>query len=184
MSLLLALRSATREVHERLEAQLDLPRRCRDRAAYADALRAFRSVYAPLERAIGACPVTAEVLPDWSARIKTPWLDEDLAALGVPVPANGPTPAVAAAEHVVGAAYVMEGATLGGALIVRELASLPVPPPHRFFTAYDGQRGARWHAFRRHVAAFEASGADRHRVLAAACGTFAAFERACATVTQ
>jgi heme oxygenase len=177
MSLLLTLRSATRDAHERLEARLDVLTRCAEPAAYATLLVDLRAVYAPLERALDASAATAIALPDWPQRRKTGWLDADLAALGAGrTPEQAPTP-LPTAEDVAGVSYVLEGATLGGAVILRRLTSLwPTPLPHRFFTAYGAQRGAMWNAFRRHV---DALPLDPGATVAAAERTFAAFDRSC-----
>lgn len=179
MSLLAELRRRTRDAHDRLEERLDVPARCRTEGAYAALLLALRTVHAPLEAAIAASPAADGALPDWRSRRKTGWLDEDLAALGV-------DPSMEAADvaplggdaEVLGTAYVLEGATLGGALIVRQLrASFADPPPHRFFTSYSARRGAQWRAFRAHAEAAHADGVDTQRVVDAARATFARFER-------
>jgi heme oxygenase len=180
VTLLQALRSGTRQDHERLEASVDVLDRCRTPGAYAALLQDFRSLYAPLERALAAAPVTSEVLPDWADRRKTVWLDEDLAALdAAPVPDRA-VPALASAEDVAGACYVLEGATLGGAVVVRSLAGADEhPPPHRFFSSYGDRRGAMWSRFRGHLRELDARGADRDRTVAAAREVFRCFEQAC-----
>ena len=180
MTLLLALRGGTREAHERLEASVDVLRRSRTRDAYAALLQDFRSLYAPLERALAATPATGEVVPDWSDRRKTAWLDEDLAALGAaPVP-DRDVPHLRTVEDVAGACYVLEGATLGGALVVRGLAAgTDRPPPHRFFASYGDRRGAMWSRFRGHLRELDARGVDRDRTVEAARDVFRCFEQAC-----
>jgi len=181
VSLLQELRAATRDVHDRLELDLDVLQRSRSAPSYAALLVGFRSVYRPLEQALTACAATLLTVPDWPQRHKCGWLDADLAALGVgrDEPAAD-VPAVRTAEDVAGTLYVMEGATLGGAVVVRELAAaFPVLPPHEFFSSYGASRGVRWRDFRRHVEALERRGADRDAVVAAATATFATLERAC-----
>ena len=186
MDLLQALRSSTREAHERLEARLDVAARCRDIASYAELLGALRMVYAPLEDAVSSCPQTAAAVPDWPRRRKTAWLDQDLAALRAqtPGPASSsspaPMPRLTCAEDVLGCVYVMEGATMGAAIIVRELMALPRVPPHRFFTGYGAERAQRWQTFRGYAADMGSRGCDSGRVVVAAAErTFAAFDAAC-----
>ena len=177
MTLLVALRSGTREAHDRLERRVDVLGRCRTPETYVPLLQAFRSLYAPLEQGLADCAATSGVVPDWADRRKTGWLDEDLTALGAPPPQDRPVPALRTPEDVAGACYVMEGATLGGAVVVRALAGgHDVPPPHRFFTSYGSSRGAMWAGFRRQLAAVDL---DRERTVAAARRTFRSFERAC-----
>ena len=180
MTLLQALRSGTRQAHEQLEASVDVLDRYRTPGAYAALLQDLRSLYAPLERTLAAAPATFEVLPDWPDRRKTAWLDEDLAALGAAPVADRAVPALVTAEDVAGACYVLEGATLGGALVVRDLATAGAsPPPHRFFSSYGERRGAMWSRFRGHLRELDARGADRERTVATAREVFRCFEQAC-----
>ena len=174
MSVLLALRRGTRDAHDRLETGLDVLHRCADRPTYAALLADLRSVYAPLEQALDRCPATGTALPDWPQRRKTAWLDADLAALGLAAPLDAAVPDVVSVEDVVGAAYVMEGATLGGALVLR---SLDPAWSARFFASYGPRRGAMWRSFRRRVEDLPA--VDEGAAVAAAQRTFAAFEHAC-----
>jgi heme oxygenase len=177
MSLLLLLRERTRQAHARLEDGVDVLERCRDRHAYADLLACLRSVYAPLERALDASPATPPLLPDWSTRRKTGWLDEDLAALGFPAPEDAEIVLPQSAEDVAGAAYVMEGATLGGAVVLRRIEQVWFEPlPHRFFASYGAQRARRWRDLRQRM---EAAELDAEATADAAERTFEAFHTAC-----
>ena len=177
MSLLLELRTATRAAHDRLENRLDVLSRCRTTTQYAALLAGFRSVYAPLEQALDASPLTTEAVPDWAHRRKTGWLEADLRELGAAAPALAAGSPPRSVGEVVGAVYVMEGATLGGALVVRSLrAAFPEPPPHRFFDSYGAQRGAMWAAFRRSA---DGLAVDAAPAVDAALRTFAAVEAAC-----
>ena len=176
MSLLTSLRSGTRDDHARVEDAVDVLRAGRSSTTYAPVLQAFRSLYAPLERALERSPLTLTVVPDFAERRKTGWLDADLADLGAAVPADLDVPPVTTVEDVAGACYVLEGATLGGAVVARQLPELP----HRFFTAYGDRRGAMWAGFRGHLRALDERGVDEERTVAAARRTFALFERACA----
>lgn len=179
--LLSELRRGTRDAHTRLEDGLDVLTRCRTPQSYAALLQAFRSLHAPLERALAASGASARAVPDLADRRKTAWLDEDLAALRAPVPPDREVPALLCAEAVAGTCYVLEGATLGGAVVVRHLEQAGGPPlPSRFFTSYGPRRGAMWSAFRAHLRALDAHGLDHERTVSAARRTFDLFERACA----
>jgi heme oxygenase len=177
VSLTLVLRERTRDAHACAEQAMDLPGRGRDRDRYAQVLRSLRSVYAPLERELDAAEAARAVLPDWPARRKTRWLDDDLLALGVPVPPDAQVAPLQGAEQVVGVAYVLEGATLGGALVGPLLAP---GLPHRFFDAYGPGRGRMWRDFRRHVDGI--GGLDEDAVVASAQWTFGAFTASCGAV--
>lgn len=176
MSLLTSLRTGTRDAHARVEDTVDVLRAGRSPVAYAGVLQAFRSVYAPLERELDGSPLTLTVVPDIADRRKTAWLDADLDALGAPALADLEVAPLRTLEEVAGACYVLEGATLGGAVVARELPGVP----HRFFTSYGSRRGAMWAGFRGHLRALDERGVDRARTVAAAQRTFALFERACA----
>ena len=176
MTLLLSLRSGTRDAHQRVEDTVDVLRAGRSPHTYAPVLQAFRSLYAPLEQALERSPLTLAAVPDFAERRKTAWLDADLAALGAPVPADLDVPALDVLEDVVGTCYVLEGATLGGAVVARELPDVP----HRFFASYGSRRGAMWAGFRGHLRVLDERGVDQERAVAAARRTFALFERACA----
>lgn len=174
-----ALKASTRPAHQRLEARLDLLARVRDLESYTAVLAAMRGFYAPLERALVDAPVLAGVLPDLAGRRKLHLLDADLADLGVDgsgLPECGELPILETTPRALGAAYVVEGATLGGAGISRHVrATLPDPAPRacRFFAPYGARTGAMWLAFR---ATLEATHADRTDVLTGAAETFAALE--------
>lgn len=170
MSVLARLRSGTRAEHERLELLVDISGRSADIARYAELLNGLRSVYAPLERQLDASPWTPQALPDWRLRRKRDWLDEDLAALSTLPGRDAPVPRVSSLEQVVGAAYVMEGATLGGGVVSR---LLPAGLPSRFFTSYGARRGAMWRTFRARVDSLPEL--DHDETLAAARSTFTAF---------
>ncbi len=176
MRLLTALRAGTRDAHTHLEDALDVGSRCRSPETYAVLLQGFRSLYAPLERALGAAPTTVGVVPDFAERRKTAWLDDDLAVLGACPGPDRHVPTLESAEDVAGTCYVLEGATLGGALVVREVATCL---PTRFFTSYGGRRGAMWSAFRGHLDALDARGVDHDRTVEAARRTFGLFAQAC-----
>lgn len=174
MSLLTVLRDGTRDAHDRLERDLGVPSRCRDRDSYVDLLRSLRAVYAPLERQVELSPVVSVALPDWPARRKTAWLDEDLAALCSPPGSDASAAALPTAEDVIGACYVMEGATLGGALLEAEIGELL---PRRFFASYGPRRGRMWRDFRCQVDGL--AGLDTEAAVASARRTFALFELSC-----
>ncbi len=176
MSLLTSLRTGTRDDHARVEDTVDVLRAGRCPATYAAVLQAFRSVYAPLEQALERSPSTLAVVPDIAERRKTAWLDADLAALGAPVLPDLEVAPLTTVEQVAGACYVLEGATLGGAVVARALPDVP----HRFFTSYGSRRGAMWAGFRGHLRVLDERGVDRDEAVAAARRTFVLFQRACA----
>lgn len=149
------LKAQTRPHHDRAEASPAMqavvsPRLTR--AAYRDHLARLLAFYGPTEAALADVDGLADVLPDLAERlVKTEWLRDDLDRLGggVEVPeARAPAWTV---PEALGVLYVVEGSTLGGRIIARELArSVGVTPDDggRFYASYRDDRGARWTAFK------------------------------------
>jgi heme oxygenase (biliverdin-IX-beta and delta-forming) len=151
------LKTETRPHHERTEAVVRLMDAHLTPADYLRHLEAFHGLYLPLE-ALLAGPLSAlgpEL--DWEARRKTALLEEDLRAMGHDtaslerLPRAVPLPAVPGLAEALGAAYVMEGSTLGGQLILRHLTRHFGPDARvgtfAFFRAYGDQVGPMWRAF-------------------------------------
>lgn len=171
------LRTATRPVHQALEARLDLAGTSWSRDRYAAFLRATLAVVGPLEAPIAAA--IGERFVRWDTS-RADRLRRDLARLGAPsVVDAGSGPAMTTAEAF-GAAYVVEGSQLGARFIAAELARrLDL---HDDALAYLRPRevmGPTWSEF---VAALDAFGTEdprsASRVEDAAARTFRAFERA------
>ena len=165
-----------------------------DLVGYATVLRRMLDVLGPLEAALDDV-LAAAALPwvdpaiDWRARHKAPLLARDLAALaarGV-VPAADDASGTAAwrGEHTpwpddgaaaVGALYVLEGATLGGQVVLRRVAprlGLVEATGAAFYTGYGARTGAMWQSFAATVAAWETThAAEAPAVIAGACRTF------------
>ncbi len=76
--------------------------------------------------------------------------------------------------EALGCLYVLEGATLGGQVIVRRLRDLPREALlSAFFTSYGQDVGAMWQAYREFLTGY-AEGRDEDDVIVeSACATFA-----------
>jgi heme oxygenase len=177
------LKTETAAAHDRVDAGLDL---LDGGERYAAALMRFWGFYAGVEPQLDAWHAAAALL-DWPQRRKLPALRADLLALGLapaaiealPVRRFAGPPGTGAG---LGWLYVLEGATLGGAVIARRLRAARTVPHGalRFHTLYGGGLGARWRAF--HAVLSRWVGDDRERadaVVAGALATFAAFEEWC-----
>lgn len=169
-----ALRESTRELHAALDssvAVLDSAPR------YAAFLQASLAAVEPLEAQL---PGT-----EWVAR--APLLRADLAQLGAHegTTRSVPVPVLDNAAAVFGARYVIEGSSLGGAVISRSVqAALGADAPVRYLTVHGAELGARWRAFMNELDAWGKNATEQDRVTAcdAARAVFAcyraAFERA------
>ncbi|MEN3951831.1 biliverdin-producing heme oxygenase [Iodidimonas sp. SYSU 1G8] len=143
-----ALREGTRAAHDRMERALDLPGRLGDPAQLVAVIERFHGFHAVWEPAIGA----ALRDPAFHApRMKLPLLRADLRALGHADDAIDALPVCHEAWRLAsepwGSIYVLEGSTLGGQVIARQLERLPngmVSPG--YFRPYGNVTGAMWRA--------------------------------------
>lgn len=190
-SILAALRRHTAAAHERLEAALPLNDPALDRAGYAALLARFGRLYAASEHALLAWdgPLAGYAL-DLGARRKAALVRGDLDALAAhagaaPIVRHDDAPAVSVPcptlGHAFGVLYVLEGSTLGGQVVLRQLTrtlGVTAASGGAFFASYGPQVGPMWRQF---CVALERFAADapheRDAVLAAADATFATFER-------
>lgn len=151
------------------------------RASYSRYLAHVHALYEALEpRLWHAC---AELVPDHALRLKAGWLRADLAALDW----ERLEPAVAlpgfeCPAYALGAAYVIEGATLGGPVLLARLRAAGVLEAQqsegaRFLSGYGSSNAAMWQAFR---AALQDAGRteDRAQLRTGALAMFQAYEAA------
>jgi heme oxygenase len=186
-SMLAQLRHATAARHAALDgASFILHATTITRAQYGSFLHSMRDVVSPLEERIYAIADFQRLLPDAQLRRRASLLTSDLAAIGaadVP-PDNAPAahelPAIDKLSQAFGCGYVLEGSSLGGAVLARTLGPLLSLSPHsgmRYWTAYGDQVGPMWLRF---VAALESwaskvSLSEREVVTQTACATFDTF---------
>lgn len=183
------LRDATHAAHVRLNrhgllAGLVKPKY--SHASYARVLVAYYHFYRALEPAIDGYLAHAGVDFDYGVRRKTGWLAHDLRALGIDPDAPAWLPphppagaAIASTAQLVGTLYTIEGSTLGGQLIARQLAlNLGLTPANGalFFHGYGEHTQARWTHFLNFMEAQCAGSAERAVAAGSACATFAAME--------
>lgn len=148
------LRTETRAEHQRLESELGLVAGAVSAARYRDVLARFHGFYAVLEPRLDRWHRARPVI-DWPERRKLPALVADLHALGLAaeqVAALPVCPAVPRVDDVaqgLGALYVVEGATLGGQLLVRELSPVVPSGSLAFLASYGPEVGRRWRHWRR-----------------------------------
>lgn len=178
------LKERTRHLHEHIEGTVDLPARLGSVATYSALLARFYGFYAPIEQGLAAVDGYETVGLDFAERRKTHLLRADLLALGVAaatidrLPRCQALPAVSGLAAALGCLYVLEGATLGGQVIKREVKAklgLAAGPTGgcAFFAAYADRTGAMWTAFRSTLSRFTAGSAmATEQVVAAAADTF------------
>jgi heme oxygenase len=172
-----ALRLATLPAHTRLHGHPGLgavQAGTIDRRAYRALLSRLYGFHVPFEAAAGIEPERSR------------WLAADLQALGLDEPAIaglprcGYVPRLETEARRLGAAYVVEGSTLGGRELSKRLDHLFGPGTiagRRFFGGRAADTGRAWRAFLGRLERSENDEAARAAVIAAAQETFAAFER-------
>jgi heme oxygenase len=182
---LVRLKTETRSNHNRTESAVDLQRQLQSLAGYQGMLARFYGLYQPLEELLKTEPAFPS--NERPRLIKTGLLERDLAVLGMtsqelaalPVCRDLPLIDTAAASY--GCLYVLEGATLGGQIVRREVAQrFPSLGETicRFFNPYESQTGRMWTDFCSDLSSFVAAQrATEDAIIAAAKATFACFER-------
>lgn len=158
-SVLRRLREGTRVHHERIEALVPLLREDLTLTAYRAYLARLLGFYRPVERALLA-------LPGWEESgvgkpgERAPLLIKDLRALGAseaelaalptcPAPA---APGLSSLPRGMGCLYVLEGAALGGQVLVRHVRRVLLLQPAQgaaFLCGHGDETARRWRRFGR-----------------------------------
>lgn len=180
-----ALKTATAGHHARVEALMPSLGELATPGGYAAALRALHAFHAAWEPALWRAPGLAAAGLVEAERRKLPLLERDLRALGVaPLSLRPPAPAIADTAAALGALYVLEGATLGGRVIYRQVAGpLGITPARggAYHHGYGAATGARWKEFGEALRRWVAAHGGEDRVVAGAVACFAALEAWLAT---
>lgn len=169
MPLRMTLRADTDTDHKAVDqvfGRFDL----RDKEQYGSFLSAHARAVVSIEMALERAGVE-RLIPDWSERRRRERLADDLVVLGLAAP-----PAIAAHEflsddEIWGAAYVLEGSKLGGAMLAKQV---PKTLPSSYL-AFQGPKGA-MKTFMERLDAFHP--ADEARAIASAKSAFALFRKA------
>jgi heme oxygenase len=177
------LRTATRSAHHSIDHHPLLAPLVRPDLSlqhYGCVLRSFLWLYTPLQDALARSIEQAGGGFELADRVG--WLQADIAHLGLSrdlPPAPWQPPAMDSAGKLVGALYVIEGSTLGGQVISRQIsASLGLTAPHgaRFFNGWGEQTEARWNTFWRYADEI-CTAADHATAAVAAVAFFDALRR-------
>jgi heme oxygenase len=177
------LRAATRLLHRRVEASIDVQRRFSSKEAYRELLERLLGLHLPLEAALKSLDWPANSI-DLVQRQKCSWLECDLRHLGhssetlARIPAFDRLPLVDI-ETGLGWLYVVEGSTLGGQLLSKAAhTALGVTRERgaRFFASYGSQVGSMWQEFLRSLNLIDPHSSYAQRVERGAHDMFLCFE--------
>ena len=154
ISVLDRIREETRPLHDAIERESRLSRADFDGAGYRWYLQKLLGFHAPLEEQLKPLSARHGLAGEFAERWKTPLFLRDLAALGMPAEAVAWSPWLprpAGLGGLLGCAYVLEGATLGGKVLLRRWgARLPeVAAAQAYLDCYGDQAGPRWRALLR-----------------------------------
>lgn len=148
------LRATTAQAHTDLENQVDIQAACKDADKYRNILAKFLGFYEPMEARLTQQDGWSAVNLDMEERRKIEWLKSDLRVLGLSdaeidaLPRCEEIPAMENFPQALGAAYVLEGATLGGRQITAWLKDTGIPEEaRRFYASYGEKTGEQWKNF-------------------------------------
>lgn len=179
------LKEATKEQHENLEGVVDVMNKMFTREDYERLLTKFYKFYSSIEPRVAANRLNDSGF-DFEARRKTPSLERDLANLGILENVKhlegswNDLPELNTSAKAFGACYVMEGATLGGQMIMRHLKDhLGLTPDNggSFFNSYGAQVGPMWKEFCAVTTEFAEKNGNDEETVTAAKETFDSFAR-------
>lgn len=150
------LKRGTADLHRRVDTAVDLDSTCADPASYRGLLSRLLGYYEPVVSALSTFDWQSIGL-NYGPRRKLHLLVEDLHELGLdageihslPRCSVSPTPLCLAGA--IGVMYVLEGATLGGQIIVKRVAKtlgLSAANGASFHAGYGSENGAMWRAFK------------------------------------
>lgn len=179
------LKESTAEMHEQLESLVSVLDESGTIDSYKVLIARFFVLYRAIEGALPAEELRAKGY-DLSVRAKLPSLEKDISALGIESSedlagiAEPLSIDIRSLDRAFGAAYVLEGATLGGQVISRHLdAALGIGPANggAFFNSYGKEVGPMWKEFGAAITAFAEAGADNAAIIEGAKDTFELFIR-------
>ncbi|WKN32328.1 biliverdin-producing heme oxygenase [Porifericola rhodea] len=146
---------------------------------YSTILRKFYGFFSPLEERI-ATHISKEQLADLEKRRKSSLLLLDLERLEQTLPTQicEDLPEIKNTAQALGTLYVMEGSTLGGQMIARQLhKSLGLSPERgtAFFYGYGKDTGKQWKRFQAALTQFSEEEPQYQRAIYGAQNTFSKF---------
>ncbi|HEY1199369.1 MAG TPA: biliverdin-producing heme oxygenase [Niastella sp.] len=154
------IKNYTKLEHAALEKHLiGIIKRIRTKEQYIHLLRMFYGFYQALEVEMEQY-LTHELIPDIKQRRKSDALLQDIKDLGgneMQFSMQVDTPVINNYARALGAAYVLEGSTLGGLIIAKmikaQLPDIPADKGFLFFTCYGEDAQNMWKKFRTYLLA-------------------------------
>ncbi|MET0962707.1 MAG: biliverdin-producing heme oxygenase [Noviherbaspirillum sp.] len=176
---MLALREATRAIHDDFESGLQIARPDAGRAEYLAFISAMYGWLKPFEQRLWQAGWPANLEPSTRSQ-KSAWLECDLRAAGLDEAAIARLPMAPcnvqldSAAQRFGLAYVLEGAQLGSQLLSRTLKPRLAPWPAHWLLGYGPRAPDYWLAFRKEAELALADAVARAEAAEAAAAAFRA----------
>jgi len=179
------LRQATAQSHTDLES-LPLSTIIVDpkvtNAEYTAYLALMRDVIADTEENI--FPLLQNIVPDLKQRTKSHFIDADLKALGVDAIRTHSRPVTRSLKEIatgfaLGIMYVVEGSSLGGRVILKNITASLGHDGEKgasYFAGYGGQTGSTWRTFLSALTEYESQHNAGDEIIAGANFTFDAIK--------
>ena len=171
--IILILRGATGAEHLALEGAVNLEARLSDPERRRALVAGFYGFHADAEHSLAPWLEAIEGL-DFAARRRLPRIGADLLALGGKPAPSRERPTVSSLGYALGLFYVLEGSSLGGRVIHKQLSDTDVDQRGlSFFDPYGDQTGAQWRTFIEVLGREHAAGrADAEEIVAGAMDGF------------
>lgn len=185
LDIMAALKGATATQHRAVESLMPFFGQEFGLTAYARVLGAFLGFHEPLESRLASIAGLSEAGIHLHVRSRVRWLLADLHALGISesniarLPRCSALPRLENRSDGLGCLYVVEGSSLGGQFISRELArrfGIDQNSGAAFFHSYGARVGAMWAEFGALVRSSVHTPQEQAAVINAANDTFHAFE--------
>ncbi|MFD1886621.1 biliverdin-producing heme oxygenase [Paenibacillus wenxiniae] len=183
------LRVDTADAHQQIENNV-YARSMMDKsmtlAQYTNYLQLFYGFLKPLEQQAIHSGLPVALGLNMDIRGKTALLERDLLHLGLTqeqlsqLPLCTDLPNISTAERLIGCFYVIEGSTLGGQIITKQLMKfLPVEPEAgiSYFNGYGPHTRDQWLSFRELILQHGQSDESRHEIVQSARDTFTLLQR-------
>jgi heme oxygenase len=186
LDIMTALKVETADLHKRVESLMPFFNRNLSFERYAATLASFLGFYEPLEHKLTKIRDLQAVGIDLYERQRAHLLRADLRALGLTLqqiaelPRCQDLPRLEDSSDGLGCLYVLEGSTLGGQLIARELSrrfEIDGNSGASFFHSYGFNVGGKWMEFCSVVRRYVDDSGKRRKTLDSASNTFNSFEK-------
>lgn len=169
------LKESTRQQHEHVEGTVDVMNQMFSLEDYKRLISRFWAFYAAFEPSLPYDELKDAGL-DYDQRRKLAMLEADAKVLELEEPeAFEDLPDLSSLPKVFGSLYVVEGSTLGGAVIARHLKEhLGLTPENggAFYSSYGPMIGPMWKSFGEAITAYAGDGSNDDEIVESAKKTF------------